>query len=147
MKTAAINTQSLKTVQTLLMYTYAVVPIVAGADKFTHLLTDWDKYLNPALADLLPFAPHTFMLVVGVIEIAAGIMVLLRPRIGGYVVTAWLIAIALSLVAGGQYLDVAVRDLVMAIGAFSMAKLTEAVHSNDDFPGLHEPTAQQAFAK
>jgi uncharacterized membrane protein YphA (DoxX/SURF4 family) len=147
MKTAAINTQSLKTVQTLLMYTYGIVPIVAGADKFTHLLTDWDKYLNPAMADMLPFAPHTFMQVVGVIEIIAGILVLARPRIGGYVVMLWLIAIALSLLASGQYLDVAVRDLVMAIGAFAMVKLTEVVHPDDEFPGLHEQAGQQAFAK
>ncbi len=109
----------------LLKYTFVVVPVVAGADKFLHLLTDWDKYLNPAMASMLPFQPHTFMMIVGVIEVIAGILVLLRPRIGGLVVAGWLTSIAVTLLAGGMYLDVAVRDLVMAISAFSMAQLAK----------------------
>lgn len=111
----------------LLKYTFVIVPIVAGADKFFHLLTDWTQYLNPAMEAMLPFSGHTFMLIVGVIEIVAGIIVLVKPGVGGYIVAAWLAAIALTLLAGGMYLDVAVRDLVMAIAAFSMARLSKLV--------------------
>ena len=103
----------------LIRFTFGIVPIVAGLDKFTNLLTNWENYLNPTIAKMLPFAPHTFMMIVGVIEIIAGIIVFIRPAIGGFIVAAWLTLIALTLLASGNYLDVAVRDLVMAIGAFS----------------------------
>lgn len=109
----------------LLKFTFVVVPIVAGVDKFTNLLTDWEQYLNPSMAELLPFSGAAFMMIVGVIEIIAGLLVLGKPDIGGYIVAAWLTAIALTLLLGGQYLDVAVRDLVMAISAFSMARLAK----------------------
>lgn len=110
-------------VRELLHWTYGLVPIIAGADKFTHLLTDWDKYLAPAVANMLPFAPHTFMLIVGVIEIIAGIIVLVKPKIGSFIVGCWLVGIVINLLIHGQYLDVAVRDAVMAIGAFSLYML------------------------
>ncbi|HLV52400.1 MAG TPA: hypothetical protein VKY29_00165 [Cryomorphaceae bacterium] len=111
----------------LLKYTFVVVPIVAGADKFTNVLTDWEQYVHPAIADLLPLSASAFMMVVGVIEIAAGFIVLKKPEIGGYIVAAWLTAIALSLLLGFEYVDVAVRDLVMAIAALSMARLSKMV--------------------
>jgi hypothetical protein len=114
------NTQP---VVNLLRITYGIVPIVAGMDKFTDLLTNWDKYLNPNIASLLPFSAHTFMMIAGVIEIIAGIIVFVKPQIGGYIVAAWLTLIAITLLLSGQYLDVAVRDLVMAVGAFTLAKL------------------------
>jgi hypothetical protein len=123
METAALTSQKVHRIYTLLKFTYGLVPIVAGLDKFTNLLTDWDKYLNPTLAQMLPFSPHTFMLIVGVIEIIAGLIVLARPAIGAYIVMAWLALIALTLLASKGYLDVAVRDLVMAIGAYSLAQL------------------------
>ncbi|GJQ21511.1 MAG: hypothetical protein HBSIN02_18660 [Bacteroidia bacterium] len=115
---------SIATTWTVLRLTFGLVPVVAGLDKFTNLLTNWESYLNPAFANILPLSGQVFMGVVGVIEIAAGILVLARPRIGGFVVMGWLIAIALSLIASGQYLDVAVRDVVMAIGAFTLASLS-----------------------
>lgn len=124
----ATQTASIKTTQTILKYTFGLVPIIAGADKFTDLLTNWDAYLHPGLAGILPFSPHTFMLIVGVIEIVAGILVLIRPRIGAYVVMAWLICIALTLIASLKYLDVAVRDLVMSIGALTLARLNAVVN-------------------
>src|SRR4051812_5435018 len=111
----------------LLRITFGIVPIVAGADKFTDLLTRWEDYLNPAVVKMLPFAPHTFMMIVGVIEIIAGIIVLIKPAIGGLIVAAWLTLIALTLLASGNYLDVAVRDLVMGIGAFSLSKIARSV--------------------
>ncbi|MDY8138536.1 hypothetical protein [Aquimarina sp. 2201CG5-10] len=112
-----------KTVFTVLKYTYGLVPIVAGLDKFINILTDWSQYMSSGLIDLLPFKPSIFMAIVGVIEIIAGIMVLIRPKIGGYVVMGWLLAIALTLLFSGKFIDVAVRDIVMAIGAFSLATL------------------------
>lgn len=111
----------------LLQYTYVILPVAAGLDKFANLLTNWEQYIAPSAAQLLPFSATTFMMVVGVIEIIAGILVLLRPAIGGYVVAAWLTLIALSLLTSGIYLDIAVRDLVMAVGAFSMARLAKVV--------------------
>jgi uncharacterized membrane protein YphA (DoxX/SURF4 family) len=114
----------LSTVWTILRLTFGLVPIVAGVDKFTNVLVTWDSYLNPLILNLVPLDGHVFMGIVGVIEIVAGILVLARPRLGGFVVMTWLTCIALSLITSGKYFDVAVRDLVMAIGAFSLAKLT-----------------------
>lgn len=114
----------IRNLQTLLRYGYGIVPIAAGADKFLNLLTNWGDYVPAGLAGMLPFAPATFMMVVGVIEIVAGILVLVRPLIGAYVVAGWLTAIALVLLFSGQHLDVAVRDLVMAVGAYVLARLT-----------------------
>jgi hypothetical protein len=110
-----------------LRFTFGIVPIVAGLDKFTDLLTNWDMYLHPGIASMLPFSVHTFMQIVGAIEIVAGIIVLAKPSIGGWIVMAWLICIALTLIASGKYLDVAVRDLVMSIGAMSLARLSRVV--------------------
>jgi len=117
----------LKPIFNLLKYTFGLVPIVAGLDKFTNILTDWEAYLNPAIAGMLPFSSHTFMMIVGIIEIIAGIIVLVRPAVGGLIVAAWLTLIALTLLAGGHFLDTAVRELVMAIGAFSMARMAKAM--------------------
>ena len=121
--------------------TYGIVPIVAGLDKFTNILTQWENYLNPAIAQMIPFSPHTFMMIVGVVEIVAGIIVFLRPAIGGYIVMAWLALIALSLLAGKQYLDVAVRDLVMAIGAYSFVQIARIVS-----PGKREHAEDRELA-
>lgn len=117
--------QKVRSVYNVLKLTYGLVPIVAGLDKFSNLLTNWEQYLNPALAQALPFSPHTFMMIVGVIEIAAGIIVLLKPAVGGYIVMAWLSVIGISLLASKEYLDVAVRDLVMAIGAYSFVQVAK----------------------
>lgn len=112
-------------VRNILKYTFGLVPIVAGLDKFTNLLTDWTHYVSDGIANLLPFEPSVFMMIVGVIEIIAGVLVLTKTKFGAYLVSAWLVLIALSLLFSGSYLDVAVRDIVMAIGAFSLAKLSE----------------------
>jgi len=106
---------------------YGVVPIVAGLDKFTNLLVDWRMYLSPVFERLLPVSPTTFMHLVGVIEIAVGLAVLtVATRAGAYVAAAWLVCIAINIVTSGQHLDVAVRDLVMAVGAYTLARLEEA---------------------
>lgn len=111
-------------VKTILKYTFGLVPIVAGLDKFTNILTNWSIYISDGLASMLPFEPTTFMMIVGIIEIAAGVLVLTKTKIGAYVVSAWLVAIALSLIFSWTYVDVAVRDIVMAIGAFCLATLS-----------------------
>jgi hypothetical protein len=118
---------TVRRVWTWLKVTFTVVPVVAGLDKFTNILTTWEMYVNPTLAGMLPFSVSAFMGVVGVIEIAAGIIVHFRPRLGAQVVAAWLTCIALMLLLGGIYLDVAVRDLVMAIAALTLANLTPLV--------------------
>ena len=106
---------------------YGIVPIVAGADKFTNLLADWTKYLSPLSRKLIPVRPSTFMRAVGVIEMGAGALVLTKyARLGGYIVGAWLGAIAAQLLTDRRYRDIAVRDAVMALGAITLAKLTEA---------------------
>lgn len=117
----------LKPVFNLLRLTFGLVPIVAGLDKFTNLLTNWESYLHPGIAAMLPFSAHTFMIIVGIIEIVAGVIVLVRPAIGGLIVAAWLTLIALTLIANVSFLDVAVRELVMAIGAFSMSRLAHVM--------------------
>jgi len=126
MESVALN-QTLRPTFTLMRVTFGIVPIVAGLDKFTNLLTNWSNYLNPGIAHMLPFSPAVFMMIVGIIEIIAGIVVLAKPGVGAYIVSAWLALIALQLLAGGIYFDVAVRDLVMAVGAFTLARLSKFV--------------------
>lgn len=111
--------------QRMLQATYGIVPIVAGLDKFTNILTDWSAYLSPAVKGMLPFDALVFMKIVGVIEIVAGLLVFFRPLLGAWLVMIWLICIALELITTGHYFDVAVRDLVMAIGAYTLAQLTK----------------------
>jgi uncharacterized membrane protein YphA (DoxX/SURF4 family) len=108
----------------LLHLAFVIAPVVAGLDKFFHLLTDWDKYVAPVVARALPMSVHTFMSVVGVIEIAAGLLVLFRPRLGAYVVAAWLVGIVLNLVLTGGYLDIALRDVGLFLGALALARLS-----------------------
>lgn len=105
---------------------FTIAPIIAGLDKFLQLLTNWDKYLAPAVSSTLGVAPHTFMMIVGVIEIVAGLLVAVNPRIGGYVVSAWLVGIIVNLLLVGGYLDVALRDLGLALGALALARLAES---------------------
>lgn len=120
------NQDRIGAIERLLRGVFGIVPIVAGVDKFLNLLTDWTHYVNPTLAALLPFDVTTFMYLVGAVEVAAGVIVLSRyTTIGAYVVSAWLALIALSLIASGRFLDVAVRDLVMSTGAYSLAVLSQ----------------------
>lgn len=116
-------------VKNTLKYTFGLVPIVAGLDKFTNILTNWSQYISEGLAEMISFEPTSFMMIVGVIEIVAGVLVLIKTKLGAYVVSAWLVAIALTLIFSWSYVDVAVRDLVMAIAAFCLAKLYENKHS------------------
>jgi uncharacterized membrane protein YphA (DoxX/SURF4 family) len=103
-----------------------VGPFLAGLDKFFNLLADWPHYVSPLAARVLPMSPQAFMYVVGVIEMAVGLAVLTRwTRLGSYIAMVWLVCIAVNLVSAG-FLDIAVRDLEMAIAAYTLARLTEA---------------------
>jgi hypothetical protein len=109
----------------ILHVAFIVAPLLAGVDKFTHVLTDWDRYLAPVVAAMLPVSGHTFMLFVGLVEIAAALLVAGRPRIGAYVVAAWLLGIVVNLLLIPGYFDVALRDFGLALGALALARLSE----------------------
>jgi hypothetical protein len=103
---------------------FTALPIIAGADKFFHVLVNWDQYLAPRIAELLPVSGHTFMLAVGVIEIAAGILVFAWPRVGAVVVALWLLGIILNLLLHpAGYYDIALRDLGLSLGALALFRL------------------------
>jgi uncharacterized membrane protein YphA (DoxX/SURF4 family) len=89
---------------------FAVLPVIAGSDKFFHLLVNWDQYLAPIVTQYLPVSGHTFMLAVGVIEIVAGLLVAIRPRIGALVVALWLWGIIVNLFLVPGFYDIALRD-------------------------------------
>ena len=104
---------------------YALLPIAAGTDKFFDYLTTWDKYLAPQVTRVLPISAHSFMSAVGVIEIAAGLFVAIRPRIGAYVVALWLAGIILNLLMHGGYGDIALRDFGLMIGALALGRMSD----------------------
>jgi uncharacterized membrane protein YphA (DoxX/SURF4 family) len=123
-ETARLTEGGLANSARLLRVVYGLVPIVAGADKFTNLLVDWTTYLPAAITGSLPVEPVVFMYVVGVIEIVAGALVFTSyTREAALLVAAWLVGISVTLLVAGQY-DVAVRDLVMAVGAYHLAMLS-----------------------
>jgi hypothetical protein len=107
----------------LLRTVFTIAPIAFGLDKFFEVLTDWDKYLAPWINDLVPGSSHQAMLMVGVIEIVAGVLVAVRPAIGGYVVALWLAGIIVNLLSVGGYADVALRDFGLLVGALALARL------------------------
>lgn len=108
----------------ILHWGFVAAPAIAGIDKFLHVLTNWDDYLAPSIASILPVSGHTFMLLVGVIELVAGLVVALRPRVGAYVVAAWLVGIIVNLVLRGHALDIALRDFGLCLGALALARLS-----------------------
>jgi len=107
----------------MLRTVFTVAPIVFGLDKFFEVMTDWDKYLAPWINDLVPGTSHQAMLMVGVIEIVAGVLVAVRPAIGAYVVALWLAGIIVNLLSVGGYADVALRDFGLLVGALALARL------------------------
>ncbi len=111
----------------LLRLTLGGTAFVAGADKFTDFLADWEAYLSPVARRNLPMSPRNFMRSVGVIEMAVSALILGRQtRLGGYVAGAWLLGIAANLVSSGKYFDIAARDVNMAVAALVLARLSEA---------------------
>jgi hypothetical protein len=104
---------------------FGLTATLAGLDKYFNILANWGSYVSPAAAHWLPFPVQTFMAIVGVIEIAVGISILwAAPRLGAYVASAWLLLVAANLVLGGHF-DVAVRDVVLSVAAFTLARACE----------------------
>lgn len=121
------KTKDLDSAWWVLRITLGAVPFLAGLDKFFNLLTDWGQYLDPSVEALLPISGSAFMGTVGVVEMVVGLAILAGwTRIGGYVAAVWLVGIAANLVSAGMFYDVAVRDLVMAVAAYTLARLSEA---------------------
>ncbi len=121
-----MNDKRLESGYWALRIAFGVVPIVAGLDKFTNLLAHWAGYLSPLARQLLPVRPEIFMRAAGIVEILVGLAVLTRyTRVAAYVACAWLVCIALNLIATGHFLDIAARDCVMAVGAFALGRLAE----------------------
>jgi hypothetical protein len=110
----------------LLRIGFTVAPILFGLDKFAHVLVNWDRYLAPEFADVLPWTTHQLMYAVGVIEIVAGLVVALRPRFGGYLVAAWLGGIIVNLLMQANFYDIALRDFGLMLGALTLARLASA---------------------
>jgi len=113
----------------LLRIGFTVAPILFGIDKFAHVLTNWDKYLAPWVNDLVPGSAHQAMYAVGVIEIVAGLAVLVMPRFGAYLVAAWLLGIIVNLLSIGGYGDIALRDFGLLLAALTLARLATAFPS------------------
>ena len=110
----------------LLRTVFTIAPIAFGLDKFTNILTDWSIYLAPWINDIVPGNADQAMYVVGVIEIVAGLLVAIAPRIGAYVVAAWLLGIIVDLLTLHDFYDVALRDFGLLVGALALAQLAEA---------------------
>ena len=109
---------------------FGLGPLVAGLDKFTNLLVDWEKYLNPAVLRILPISGPTFMRIVGGIEIIVGLAILFgATRAFGYIAMVWLWGIAANLISMGNYYDIALRDILLGAGAYALARVTEARYS------------------
>ena len=102
-------------------------PIIAGMDKFFNKIVDWGMYLSPLATKVVPVSTATFMHVVGIIEIIAGIVVLSRfTKLGSYVVMLWLIGISINLLTTGMFFDLAMRDVELAVAAFALSQLSAA---------------------
>ena len=108
----------------LLRTVFTVAPVVFGLDKFTNLLTDWTMYLAPVVTSVVPLPAQTIMYVVGVVEIAAGLAVALRPRFGSLLVAVWLLGIIVNLMVLGSFFDVALRDFGLLVGALALNRLS-----------------------
>ena len=120
---------------------FTIAPVVFGLDKFTNWLVEWDRYLAPVLSDPLPVTPHHAMYAVGVIEVLAGILVLLHPRLGAVVVTAWLGGNSATLLLLPGYYDVALRDFGLLLGAVALQRLATIYDPRATLWPLHRAVA------
>lgn len=108
----------------ILHLAFIAAPIIAGLDKFFHLLVDWDMYVAPWIARLSPISTHNLCMIIGVIEIAAGLIVAFKPKIGSLIVFAWLWAIIINLLTYPGYYDIALRDFGLSLGALALNRLS-----------------------
>ena len=124
-----------------------VGPFLAGLDKYFNLLANWPAYISPLALTILPFSVQTFMHIVGVVEMVVGLAILTKwTRVGSYVASAWLLAIAINLVSTGMFFDVAVRDVEMAVAAFVLARMTEVRRNALQSDVSHERSANAVVA-
>jgi uncharacterized membrane protein YphA (DoxX/SURF4 family) len=127
-----------------LRLTFGLVPLLAGLDKFFNVLTDWAQYQSPLLQQFLPISATSFMYFVGIIEIVVGLAILTRWTLpGSYVAMVWLVAIAANLLTMGRYFDIAVRDLALAVAAYSLGVLTKAMAEPANSVDLADPTSKE----
>ncbi|MDD4955467.1 MAG: hypothetical protein PHP17_05480 [Candidatus Omnitrophica bacterium] len=131
MANEAVNNQALesftnldKIAYKLLHIIFTIAPIIAGADKFFNFLTDWGTYLSPVIARAMPFNLSLFLRAAGVVEIIAGLLVAFIPKIGAFIVSAWLLLIIGNLLFMPGYFDIALRDLGLAVAAFSLGLMS-----------------------
>lgn len=109
---------------------FGIGPLLAGLDKFANILTNWEGYLSPVVAGMLPIAPVTFMHIVGVVEIIVGLAILFgASRVFGYIAMIWMWCIAINLISTGGFYDIALRDILLGMGAYALARVTEARES------------------
>ena len=108
----------------ILLVAFVVAPIVAGLDKYFNVLTDWTRYLAPVVPNSTGIAAATFMMIVGAIEIVAGLIVAFKPSFGGYLVAAWLWGIIINLLLIPGFYDIALRDFGLSLGALALARLS-----------------------
>lgn len=119
---------------------FTAAPILAGIDKFYDRMVVWDEYLSPAIAKRVPVSPKTFMKIVGVVEVAAGVLVAVRPRVGAVVVSGWLAGIIGNLLTHPRrYLDIALRDLGLSLGALALSRLDAARVATERPPRSLQP--------
>jgi uncharacterized membrane protein YphA (DoxX/SURF4 family) len=145
MEVVIMKDEKLTAIYWPLRLTYGLVPLLAGLDKYFGVLADWESYLSPTSASLLPVAPSTFLHVVGVVEIVVGLAVLSgATRLGALAASGWLFVISIDLVLGG-FFDVAVRDLAMAVGAYTLAGVA-ALRGEVLVPHLGSVAAHPAHA-
>src|SRR4051794_22796564 len=122
----AVGTDPARQAFLLLRTVFTVAPIAFGLDKFANVLTDWPKYLAPWINDIVPGTAQQAMYAVGVIEIVAGLVVLVKPRYGAWLVSAWLGGIVINLLTYSGFYDIALRDLGLMLGALTLARLAAA---------------------
>jgi len=112
----------------ILLVGFLALPIVAGLDKFFHVLVDWPQYLAPVIPRVIGLSASIIMMIVGVVEIVAGIIVAFRPKFGGFLVMAWLWGIIINLLLIPGYYDIALRDFGLSLGALALALLSNGFH-------------------
>ena len=121
----SVDVRVVQSIRQTLRVMFGLLAIIVGVDKFTDFVTNWAMYLNPIFLRIVPVSAQTFMHGVGVIEMIVGVIVFAKPRLGGIILTIWFFAIALQLIAMWQYLDIAVRDIVIAVGGtLSLVRLS-----------------------
>jgi hypothetical protein len=113
----------------ILLSGFVVLPIIAGSDKFFHLLVNWPQYLAPIIPSVTGISAPAFMIIVGVIEIVVGIIVAVKPKFGGMLVAAWLWGIIINLLLIPGYYDIALRDFGLSLGALALARLSHEFSS------------------